>query len=185
MNHFRSLILLLCLIYPSINSPIWASQQEEQKNSATGLPAPAGQMCNRGSYVIGFDTKGNIICNDSKKVATKVADAEITAKPILVKPVPAAPVIVPSVAELSISDIQPSSVVFGTREVTISVTGTGFHEQSVIIFEGSTYDTSVNQAGTQLDATLTIGSLTIGPYTVTVSNGSGKVAKLKKALEVY
>ena len=230
MNSLRLLILFLCLIYTSIS----ASQQEKRliavkqgsiaADNTSGSRAPAGQMCAQGAYVIGFDTKGNIICNEVcgngvlnpsescddgnteigdgcsatcqlEKIVIKVTDKEVPAKPILVKPVPAQPiptqphraqaVNVPSVIVLTISDVEPPSVIFGTHEVKISVTGTGFHEQSVIIFDGSTYKTSVNPAGTKLDATLPTRDLSIGPYAVTVSNGPGMAATQKKALEIY
>ena len=91
----------------------------------------------------------------------------------------------PSIPNPMISDVEPSSVVWGTSEVAITVIGTGFHEESVIIFEGSTYKPVVNQAGTRLDTTVATANLGIGSYAIKVSNGSGLENILKRALVVY
>lgn len=191
-----SIIVAACVV---IGSPAVAGDKR----------APAGQMCPEGSFVIGFDSESNIICSEasengvlnvvengdggkaeigddctgpcqSEEVDTKGVDEEIAAKNI-----PADPGIIPSTPELSISDVEPSSVVFGTREVEVTVSGTGFIAGSVIVVAGKKYSPSVNQAGTRLVVTINTPDLSIGPYAVTVSNGPGVENTLRKALEIY
>ena len=84
-----------------------------------------------------------------------------------------------------ISDVKPSKLMFGTRELAITISGTGFHTETVIKFAGVTYSPSVNQAGTELRVTFPTRNLGIGPYAITVSNGPGMETTLKKALEIY
>jgi hypothetical protein len=84
-----------------------------------------------------------------------------------------------------ISNVKPSKLVFGAPELAITVNGTGFHADSVIIFEGTTYTPRVNQAGTQLKVTIPTGDLSFGPYRITVSNGPGMETTKKRALEIY
>ena len=179
----------------------------------SGNKPPAGQMCSQGAYVIGFDSERNIICSDAHRseamgvdkagemeisdsgsvsnrsepvdVDANDADVEIAAKSVPATNIPTHPVTVSSVPDLEIFEVKPTTVVFGTSELEITVVGTGFHAESVIIFEGSTYPATVNQAGTRLEATVAIGYLSIGPYAVTVSNGSGMKAIRKKALKIY
>lgn len=98
---------------------------------------------------------------------------------------PTAPVAAAAAAGLLISDIEPSSVVYGTRELAITILGSGFDAQSVIEFAGKTYIPEVNPAGTRANVTLTTRNLTLGSYAVTVSNPSGEKKTLKKALVVY
>lgn len=88
-------------------------------------------------------------------------------------------------AGLLISDIEPFSVVYGTRELAITILGSGFDAQSVIEFAGKTYIPEVNPEGTRANVTLTTRNLTLGSYAVTVSNPSGEKKTLKKALVVY
>jgi len=171
--------------------------------------APAGQMCPGGSYVIGFDSESNIICSNAGKKAVLGAsetsdigraepadtcmgdcepgdvDKKGTVEEIAGKNAPADPGVVPSVNVLSISDLKPSSVVFGTREIELTVNGTGFLARSVIVFAGNKYSPSVNQAGTRLVVTIPTRDLGIGPYAVTVSNGPGMETTFKKALNVF
>jgi cysteine-rich repeat protein len=171
--------------------------------------APAGQKCPRGSYVTGFDSEANIICSEAcgngvlnpgeacddgntesgdscpatcqvEGAETEGADEEIAAQAIL-----ADTVISPTISNPIISDIKPSKLVFGKPELAITVSGTGFHTDTVIIFEGKTYTPRVNQAGTQLKVTIPTGDLSIGPYLIKVSNGPGMEAALKRALEIY
>ena len=84
-----------------------------------------------------------------------------------------------------ISDVKPSKLTFGSAELAITISGSGFHSGSVIIFQGTTYTPSVNQAGTQLKVTIPTGNLSIGPYRITVSNGPGLETTKKRALEIY
>jgi cysteine-rich repeat protein len=169
----------------------------------------AGQMCPNGSYVIGFDAEANIICSEacgngvlntgetcddgnletgdgcsatcqSEGVETVGGDAEIAQETVVTEPSgfssSPAPVI---------TDVEPSTVVFGTRAVAVTIIGSGFHAESVVIFEGSTYEPSVNPAGTRLSVTIPTANLSIGPYAITVSNGSGLENSLRRALVVY
>lgn len=178
--------------------------------TSQNLPAPAGQRCPEGSYVVGFDDKANIICSPAagavvpasaeavvdEKVASAPAAAEVqkngepaeAAVRVEEKAEPigstdtAAPV---AAASLAITDVDPSSVVYGTSEVTITVTGTGFNRSSVIIFEGERYGPTVNDAGTQLSVTLPTGNLIIGRYPLKVSNGDGEVVTRKKGVVIF
>ena len=94
----------------------------------------------------------------------------------------AAPAAVP---ELSIEDVEPSSVVWGTRELTITVIGRGFGPDSIVLFKGATYEPAVDPSGTRLTVTLPTRDLPLGRYAVTVSDGAGQQDTLKKALVVY
>ncbi|NOR23042.1 MAG: hypothetical protein GQ542_01380 [Desulforhopalus sp.] len=171
--------------------------------------APAGQVCPSGSYVIGFDTEANIICSEacgngvlnpgetcddgntesgdscpatcrSERAEPGGADEETAAQAV-----PMDTGISPTTSNAIISDVKPSKLNFGTPELEITVSGTGFHADSIIIFEGTKYTPWVNQAGTQLKVTIPTGNLSIGPYRITVSNGSGMETTVKRALEIY
>jgi len=171
--------------------------------------APAGQMCAMGSYVIGFDSESNIICSEacgngvlnpgetcddgnvkngdtcpsscqSGVVKAMGADAETVAEVA-----PAGNNVPPSTSEPMISDVKPSTLTFGSRELTIKVSGSGFHTGSTILFNGTRYSPSVNQSGTQITVTIPTRELPIGRYAITVSNGTGMETTLKKALEIY
>jgi len=177
-------------------------------NNST-IPTLAGQMCPNGSYVIGFDIEGDIICTEAcgngvlnsgeacddgnietgdgcsancqpEGVNTDGAEDALAAETRATDPSS-----LPSNPNPVISEVEPSSVVWGTSEFAITVIGTGFHEESVIIFEGSTYKPVVNQAGTRLDTTIVTANLTIGSYAIKISNGSGLEHTLKGALDIY
>jgi cysteine-rich repeat protein len=150
-----------------------------------------GEVCDDGNLESGDSCSATC---QSEEVNTTGRDEEIVAVPvpsakadgeIAPQSVPADPVIVPSTPKLSISAVKPSKAVWGVREVTITVSGTGFLAGTVILIEGLTYSPSVNQAGTKLVATIATRNLGIGPYPVTVSNGPGTKAVLRKALEIY
>ena len=150
-------------------------------NSA--IRALAGQMCPNGSYVIGFDSKGNIICTEAcgngvlntgeacDDGNTETGDGCSTARQpegvdtdgdeeeIAAETSTTDPVSIPSIPDPVISDVEPSTVVFGTSELALTVIGTGFHAESVIILEGSKYKTVVNQAVTRLDTTVVTENL--------------------------
>jgi hypothetical protein len=170
------------------------------------IRTPAGQMCPSGSYVIGFDSEGNIICNeacgngvlntgaegvdtdgDEKELAaeTSATDPDGDEEELAAKTSATDPGSIPSISTPVISDVEPRSVVWGTSELAITVIGTGFHAESVIIFEGSTYKPVVDQAGTRLDTTIATANLGIGSYAIKVSNGSGLDNTFKRALVVY
>jgi cysteine-rich repeat protein len=179
---------------------------------ASDHPAPAGQLCPAGAYVIGFDEQVNIICSGvcgngvldsgeacddgntlpkdgcSASCQTEMpedaagATAAIADKPAVAEPAP-----MPSIAgaTLAVTDVEPSYVVFGTDAVTITVTGTGFDTTTRIVFDGSSYTPVVNASGTELSLRIETADLTMGRYSLKVSNGAGQEVIVKKALEVF
>ena len=165
--------------------------------AATGRP-PAGQVCPSGSFVTGFDDQGNIICGEigsrdatapeNPTDATVAAAAAATVAAPSAMPVDSAaqsPPVRAATSALAIEKIKPWSVPYGTREVTIAVSGTGFTADSVVVFQGERYVPSVDQTGTRLDVTIATRNLTMGAYPLTVSNGPETKATLRKALVVY
>jgi cysteine-rich repeat protein len=201
-------VLLLSMIGTSL-----ASAQTANNTEARPL---AGQMCPSGSYVIGFDTAGNIVCSQvcgngaldagedcddgntqsddgcsascqsesaaaggqqDTVPAAQTAAAAAAAGAAVAVPAPSAP--------LAITDVEPPSVVFGTRELTIKISGTGFNSATVVLFAGSTYQPTVNATGTELHVTLPTRWLALGNYAIKVSNGSGEAVTKKKGLVVY
>ena len=180
-----------------------------EPQGASGNRSLAGQMCPKGSYVIGFDSESNIVCSelcgngvldtgeacdDGNSAAGDGCSATCqpegvapAAEGVAVAPAAAAGVAggLSSVTALAISDIEPSSVMYGTGELAVTISGTGFAADSVVVFAGKTYQPSVNQAGTRLDVTLATRKLSMGTYAITVSNGSGPEQTLKKALTVF
>jgi hypothetical protein len=86
---------------------------------------------------------------------------------------------------LEITDIEPSTLVFGKSGVTVSVIGTGFDETSVVLFEGDTYEPVVNPAGTRLSFNPATAELSIGAYAITVLNESGQKVTRKRSLVVF
>ena len=170
---------------------------------------PAGQMCTEGSYVTGFDSKGNIICsvpggadltvpvetaeqaNSQGEDGCPAACVKMTTDTGAVDEVVAAekPVNNESTivveAKPVISDVKPSWVVFGSRETSIAIIGTGFTAGSVVNFQDSVYSPSVNPSGTELRVTIATRDLPIGRYAITVSNGPELETTLRRALEVY
>ena len=168
--------------------------------------SPAGQMCPEGAYVIGFDSDSNIVCSGAVPTPAPVPpDAARQAEspgfdecpPDCSPKVPgargeaAAEVSVteqhaePVVAMPMISKLKPRSVVFGARETSIMIIGSGFSADSVVKFQGGTYSSSVNPEGTELRATITTRDLSMGPYAISVSNGPGLETTMKRALEVF
>jgi len=175
-----------------------------------GNPSLAGQMCPTGSYVIGFDSAGNIVCSAicgngvldageacddgnteagdgcSPACRSEVADSDTAAAVVAAEAAAVAePQPQPTSAGPVITDVEPSSIVYGTHETTVTVSGSGFNADSVIVFAGTRYAPTVNADGTQLQAALVTSRLTIGRYALTVSNGPGQENTLKKALVVY
>lgn len=171
---------------------------------AAGNPPPAGQMCARGAYVIGFDAEGNIVCSDAAEnvlpaaaeATTQMDDAGADACPPGCTSEAAA---TSGEAEANtavkdqgftpdgpvISKIKPWSVVFGAREATITIFGSGFNGNSVVIFQGATYTPSVNATGTELRVTIETRNLAMGKYALTVSNGADLATTKRGALEVF
>jgi len=180
-----------------------------EPQGASGNRSLAGQMCPKGSYVIGFDSESNIVCSelcgngvldtgeacddgnsaggDGCSATCQTEGMAPAGQSAAVAPAAAAGVAggLSSIATLAISDIEPSSVMYGTRELAVTISGTGFDADSVIVFAGKTYQPSVNPAGTRLDVTLATRNLSMGTYAITVSSGSGLQDTLKKALTVF
>ncbi|HEY5775582.1 MAG TPA: IPT/TIG domain-containing protein [Xanthomonadales bacterium] len=171
---------------------------------AAGNPPPAGQMCPRGAYVTGFDPEGNIVCSDAPEsglpatteatvqadkagadacppgcTSSTAASSSQAAADTTVKDQDAAP------NGPVIAKIKPWSVVFGAREATITILGSGFNDKSVVIFQDATYTPSVNAAGTELRVTIETRSLPIGKYAISVSNRAGLATTKRAALEVF
>jgi len=194
-----------------------AAAEREQEPGKRSL---AGQVCPTGSFVIGFDAEGDILCSatcgngvlnagescddgntregdgcsascqsEAAAVAGTVAVANDASPAAAAPPTeaasPAEPVVAAAGAALTISDVEPSSVVYGKRELTITVLGSGFRAGALIEFAGATYEPTVNAQGTRAEVTLATRSLTLGAYAITVSNPSGERTTLKKALVVY
>ena len=181
--------------------------------SMTEFRPPAGQVCPQGSSVIGFDNESNILCsetcgnhvlnngeacddgntmNGDGCSALCQSETPATVKPeevIAPEPPPALPAntagTVISLAQPVISKIKPSNIVFGSREVTVTISGTGFTSETTVLFDATSYTPSVNQAGTELKVTLATRELAIGRYPITISNGSGMEITQKKGLTVF
>jgi len=170
--------------------------------------ALAGQMCPSGSFVTGFDAAGNIVCSQgcatdcqpgaavsgAQQAAAVTTPAVAAATAATAAPAASAATATPaaSTAAVSaatagpvISEIEPTSVLYGTRELALTVLGTGFNADSVVVFAGTTYTPSVNQDGTRLEVTVATRNLAMGRYAVTVSNGPERTSTLKQALVVY
>jgi len=175
---------------------------------------PAGQMCPEGAYVIGFDAGGNIVCSAVPGVVaskttqaapgvmgegghacpegcTKAAD-DATAD--VAGSAPAASqasgredsrVAGKDIGGPVISKIRPFGVVFGARETTIRIIGSGFTTGTIVKFQGVAYTPSVNTAGTELRVTIETRDLPMGRYAITVSNGDGLETTRRRALEVF
>jgi len=194
-----------------------AAADPEQASAKRSL---AGQVCPSGSFVIGFDAEGDILCSaacgngvlnpgescddgntqggdgcsancqpESEAVAPAAAvagtAAAAAAPTVATESAPAQAAAATATAGLVISDVEPSSVVYGTRELDITILGNGFQAGSVIDFAGQAYTPTVNPEGTRAEVTLTTRRLTLGAYALTVSNPSGQKVTLKKALVVY
>jgi hypothetical protein len=120
--------------------------------ASQNLPAPAGQRCPEGSYVVGFDDEANIICSPADggvvsagaaprveqnaaavPAAVVVEETRETVEAAAVVEEKAGPAAAPAAtapavtASLSITDVEPSSVVYGTSEVTIRRNATERH----------------------------------------------------------
>lgn len=171
--------------------------------------APAGQMCPEGAYVIGFDHEGNIICSDIRQTAetpmpavdvssappSAVAEcpencARLTPEhgqntPSVAKGASPAASVATVVARPVIDDVEPSSVVYGKREVMVTIIGTGFDDSTVVRFNGATFEPSHDGSGNRLTVTLPTRELSMGAYGITVSNGPGQEHSLKRAFEVF
>lgn len=180
----------------------------EQIDTSENGP-PANQKCPDGSYVIGFDSGSNIICSgvcgnsvlnagedcdDGNRVPgdgcsascqSEGAKTAVTAERQAGKTPEPKSEKAGDLPGLIITDVEPSSVVFGSSEVIVTVMGSGFNESSVIIFEGKNYDATVNSEGTRLTFKPVISGLSIGSYALTVSNGSGLKVTRKRSLVVF
>jgi cysteine-rich repeat protein len=178
--------------------------------STPEIHPPAGQVCPQGTFVIGFDSESNILCSEScgngvldngedcddgnktngdgcsATCRSENPTAVQSEEEIAVESPPALPVSTePVVAQPVVSKIKPSTAVFGTREVTVTIIGTGFTSNTSVLFNGTTYRPSVNQAGTELQVKLATRELAIGRHAITVSNGPGMEMTWKKGLVVF
>jgi hypothetical protein len=171
---------------------------------------PAGQMCPDGAYVRGFDAGGNIVCSvvagavSSQAPETRQDPTDETGQAC---PEGCAKVAVEPAAESEasaaeagsargqaagedssgpvISKIKPTGVVFGARETTIRIFGSGFTADTIVKFQGAAYTPSVNTAGTELQVTIGTRDLPMGRYAITISNADGTETTKRRALEVF
>ena len=185
-----------------------ASLPADEPDDGSAKRSLAGQMCPSGSFVIGFDAAGDIVCSErcmsdcqagaagadtapagTAAVAATAVTAATAATAAVAETPTAATAAAAGVAEpdtgLVISEIQPGSVLYGTRELRLTILGAGFNADSLVEFAGTTYTPTVNQEGTRLEVTLATRKLTIGRYAVTVANGPELKSTLGKALVVY
>lgn len=154
---------------------------------------PAGQMCPSGAFVIGFDASGNIVCSKETGPVSSKAPApasELTEEdsggPVSSKPsAPTSDLTKEDSGGPVISKIKPTGVVFGARETTIRIIGSGFTADTVVKFQGVDYLPSVNLAGTELNVTLVTRELPMGRYAITIANRDGKETTRRGALEVF
>ena len=182
----------------------------DASDSIPEIHPPAGQVCPQGTFVIGFDNQSNILCSKScgnrilnngedcddgnttdgdgcsatcrsENPAAVHSEVDVAVEPPSAPPVSTASM----VAKPVISKIKPSSIVFGAREVTVTIIGTGFTSNTAVMFNGTSYTPSVNQAGTELQVTLATRELAMGRYPVSVSNGPGMEMTWKKGLVVF
>lgn len=192
----RNFYLILNTALAALLYAIPAAAAEVEQ--ATTQRPPAGQACPSGSFVTGFDDDGNIICGevsvrdvagsgesaDAKTASAAVAAISAVPEDSGSQAAPARPATA-AMPALAIEKVKPWSVPYGTREVTLEVSGTGFTADSVVVFQGERYVPSVDQTGTRLDVTIATRHLTMGAYPLTVSNGPETKATLRKALVVY
>jgi len=170
---------------------------------------PAGQMCPEGAYVRGFDAGGNIVCAAVAGAVTshasetthgqageggqacpegcaKLADAPgADAEGSAAAAIPAKGQAAEADSGPVISKIKPFGVVFGARETTIKIIGSGFTADTIVKFQGAVYTPTVDTAGTELRVTIQTRDLPIGRYAITVSNGDGMETTKRRALEVF
>jgi cysteine-rich repeat protein len=194
-------------------------------DASLAADAPAGQVCPRGSYVIGFDDRSNILCSETcgnrvlndgetcddgntasgdgcsadcraehptaaagtqqASTVSGQSQAPRATPPSEVPPAPPVAAVSPAVTMPAIANIKPRTAVFGAREVTVAISGSGFNQQTAVLFKGKRYAPSVNPAGTELRVTLPTRELPMGYHAITVSNGPGSDTTVKRGLEVF
>ena len=156
----------------------------------------AGEACDDGNTVGGDGCSAacqpEVAAAPAPPVAPVAREAtpSAVAAPAAAAAAPPAPTSAPAVAsatarQLAITDVEPSSVLYGAREVTLTIHGAGFHRGTVVLFNGSTYTPSVNPAGSELKVTLPTSRLAMGRYPVKVSNGPDEIVKWGKPLVVF
>lgn len=204
------LTIACCLLVGAVPAVMAADPQSDG-----ALPPPAGQVCPPGAYVRGFDTHGNILCTGScgdgvLDVGEGCDDGNLvsgdgcshTCQPETTAAPAAAAVAAPAAATAAapaaqpaarapdsgvpvIDDIKPWSVVYGTRETTLTITGAGFGAGTVVLVAGEEYQPSVSADGTRLEVTITTRHLIIGSYPIKVSNAAGQQVTRKRGLVIY
>jgi hypothetical protein len=170
-----------------------ASLPADEPDDGSAKRSLAGQMCPSGSFVIGFDAAGDIVCSERCMSDCQAGAAGADTAPAATAAVAGTPTAATAAAAGAaepdtgpvISEIQPDSVLYGTRELRLTILGAGFNADSLVEFAGTTYTPTVNQEGTRLEVTLATRKLTIGRYAVTVANGPELKSTLGKALVVY
>lgn len=203
--HSEQFVLAAAVTVIFLGSSLAMPAAAKQKHNSEDRP-PAGQRCPEGYYVIGFDAGSNIICSgecgnsvlntgeacdDGNTASGDGCSATCQPDTIVRAAEPARETPAPevdttaSVPDPVISDIEPSAVVFGSSDVTVTILGAGFNETSVITFDGKSYATTVNSTGTQLIFKPETSHLSIGSYAITVSNESGLKVTRKRALAIY
>lgn len=163
---------------------------------------PAGQRCPAGAFVTGFDNEGNILCGepirdggpapgeapagrppeaghtgpDAHSAAAGAETAETAPAPVTGNTSVTAPVI---------TKVTPWSVVYGKRELAVVITGSGFTANSTVVFNGRNHAATVNSDGTELSVTLNTAGLALGQYPISIVNGPGQAARLRRGVVVY
>jgi hypothetical protein len=195
--HVRVLILLSLLVATV------PGRADDAAGDGSNAP-PAGQMCADGQFVIGFDEQSNIVCAavpggvmPATRHPASGKDPVSNAAPSASSADRAAPPVPASTSESAagvliesesvrpvIEDIDPSSVVYGKRDVVVIIEGTGFSAETEVRFAGRTLAAEWVGPG-RLRVTLPTDDLAIGSYPLTVSNGDGREHTLRRAIEVY
>jgi hypothetical protein len=196
MVKLRSSCLILLPLFP-LTCPA---------TSVADLKPPAGQVCSAGAYVVGFDREGNILCSeprpDDGPASGTIGEGPETPSAVVNAAAPVAadsqksptangaPAAVASGgatagARLMATGPEPWSVVYGKRDVTVTINGSGFTTDTRVIFNGQSHAPAVDPNGSELRVTLDTSGLAIGKYPITVSNGPGDEITLERRLVVY
>jgi len=202
--------LLFFLVAVGVSaSPLTAAAAAADASQEADLRPPAGQVCPGGHFVTGFDQRGNIICGEAAgngAASSTATTATVIAAPasssgseggsaaaaaVVASPAAASSAATQSAggpaagAALTIEKVTPWSAPYGSREVDLVISGSGFAQDTVVVFRGETYKPSVDPSGTRLDVTVRTRDLAMGTYPLTVANNEDNRVTLKKGLVVY